>query len=305
MDEYIGYIILGAIIIAIIGVIAFFKIKKKMLIVEFITKYNLMELSKEVKLNRKSTKTVRNYFELNYPYWLFSNRDGTKDKRRNGNRVVWQDNFLYIDEYVVKTANPYKLVLIVNEIRDRNKDLIIEKCREEQKKYEEIYNNKKFISKSNEIQNIINQFKDNPTDFETFTARLFQKMGYNAMTTSKTNDGGFDIVLHRNQITTIVECKCYAQDHNVSRPLIQKLVGANQTKNADRMIFVTTSDYTVGALKYANETGVETINGKQLSELIVKYYNIKNVGVKVNTYEWELDRNDIYNHIPEDIYEYI
>ena len=155
------------------------------------------------------------------------------------------------------------------------------------------------------LQNIINQFKDNPTDFETFTARLFQKMGYNAKTTSKTNDGGFDIVLHRNQITTIVECKCYAQDHNVSRPLIQKLVGANQTKNADRMMFVTTSDYTVGALKYANETGVETINGEQLSELIVKYYNIKNMDVKVNTYEWKLDRNDIYNHIPEDIYEYI
>ena len=72
MDEYVGYIVLGVLIMAIIGIIAFFKIKKKLMIVEFISKYNLSELPKGAKLKKKSTKPVYNHFELNYPYWLFT-----------------------------------------------------------------------------------------------------------------------------------------------------------------------------------------------------------------------------------------
>ena len=55
-------------------------------------------------------------------------------------------------------------------------DNIIQKTKEEIDKYTE-FKKKKLISNSNEAQTIINEFKENLSDFETFCAELFIKMG--------------------------------------------------------------------------------------------------------------------------------
>ncbi|WP_195634996.1 restriction endonuclease [Blautia massiliensis (ex Durand et al. 2017)] len=63
---------------------------------------------------------------------------------------------------------------------------------------------------------------------------------------------------------------CYSIGHKVGRPNIQKLVGANNVVLADKMIFITTSDFSGVAISYAEEVEVKLINGNKLMELLHK-----------------------------------
>ena len=179
-------------------------------------------------------------------------------------------------------------------------DNIIQKTKEEIDKYTEFKKKKELINNSNEAQTIINEFKENPSDFETFCAELFIKMGYEAEVTPKTNDGGYDIILKKGFEKSIVECKCYSQNHSIGRPMIQKLVGANQEVKADNMKFITTSKFSKEAIIFANETNVELIDGIKLIELINNYYEKKSK-IVVQRSEWELKYNDLQKFYPPDV----
>ena len=293
-------------LIAIISLVVFLIIlRNKKIRNEFILHFNLECLPEGTKIRKQKYTVEKNDFELSYPYWTFSNKDGTCDKRRNGNRIEWQYSYLYIENYEVRNSNPYYLVLLVNTIRSQNSYITISLCDEEKRKYSLAEKKKIFESKCNEINHIINTFKDNPTEFEEFTADLFRKMGYTANSTSKTNDGGYDVVVEKGKDKGIIECKCYATSHSVGRPLIQKLVGANQTANANRLIFITTSHYSSGAIAYAEEAHVELIDGNELLRLTEKYISPASVKISVNPKEWQLTYNDILNMVPSDIREYI
>lgn len=121
------------------------------------------------------------------------------------------------------------------------------------------------------ITDLLKKYADCPQEFEEFCAELFRKMGYNAKTTAKTNDGGYDLWMEKNGVTYIVECKLYTSDI-VGRPLIQKLVGANATQKADMMVFITTSGFSKPAKEYAVEQKIWLINGEELQRMIDNYY---------------------------------
>lgn len=297
------YIIIGLAII--FGVVLINLIKNLVIKKRFMAEYHIEQIPKRVKIRKNRKKLEYNYFELEYPYWAYANKDNTRDKRRKGNNIIWKNSILYLQKYKIKSKNPYILVTFVNIFRKLNPDIIIEKCIEEQSKYEKVLKRKEFEIKCNKIQNIIDKFEEQPTDFEEFAAELFKKMGYKAHTTAKTNDGGYDIELHKNGEKTIVECKCYSQSHTISRPLIQKLVGANQVQNADNMIFLTTSKFSTGAIEYAKETNVELIDGDNLIKLINKYFDIKNAKLTIDTLDWQLNKSDILKNIPIDIHQYV
>ena len=133
--------------------------------------------------------------------------------------------------------------------------------------------------------------------------KLFESLGYIAKLTPPTNDGGYDILLTRGGEKTIVECKCYSIGHKVGRPNIQKLVGANNVVLADKMIFITTSDFSSAAISYAEEVEVKLINGNKLMELLHKQGFIEKEKVKINVMECQLETADLYPYVPRDIYE--
>ena len=128
-------------------------------------------------------------------------------------------------------------------------------------------------------------------------------MGYDVKVTPQTNDGGYDLLLEKNEDRVIVECKCYNTKHSVGRPAIQKLVGANKVVFANKMFFVTTSDFSAGARTYAEETGVELYNGKTLMDMLQKHLNYNKTNVKVSIQEVQLNKEDIQKNIPLDIFE--
>lgn len=270
---------------------------------EFSKMYNIDKMPKGFTIKR--TRNEYNNYNLKYPEWKFSNKNGTKDKRRKNNYICWKKNILQYENFSLITENPYHLVLLVNTLRLKNPQVIIQMNQEELKKYDKAMKHKKIIQDSYNIQNIVKKFEDTPTDFENFSAELFKKMGYETTVTPKTNDGGFDIILNKNNIKTLVECKCYKESHKIGRPIIQKLVGANQIEKADKMLFITTSDFSPNAITYAEELSVELINGKKLLELINKYMTPQATASALHKSEWMLNKEDICHYMPKDIIDYI
>ena len=76
----------------------------------------------------------------------------------------------------------------------------------------------------------------------------------------------------------------------MSRPEIQKFVGALQGQQAQKGLFITTASFSSGALQYAeNLLGVKVVlvDGSTLTKLMIKH----NVGVSVDSC-YEIKRID-------------
>lgn len=129
---------------------------------------------------------------------------------------------------------------------------------------------------------------------------IFKKIGFEAVVTPPTNDGGYDIkLLKNNNIFALVECKLFDKT-KVGRPLIQKLVGASVTEKANNLIFITTSDFSNEAIEYANATHVQLINGENLIKLSERVYHSDNKNY-FDEDSVKLDIQDFLEYIPKDI----
>lgn len=297
-DFILHYLVLGVSIFLVLCTISLFieiYIRKS-----FEKKYNIKIPFWQLKIRPKKKSVVQNHYELSYPYWYFSKKDGTADLRHTQNSICWQDSVLLVENYSVSSKRPYYILAIVKKLRD--KGIYISPCREELQKYDFLKAQRQLYANSHSIQDIINHYSVMPTEFETFCAELFCKMGYTATVTPPTNDGGYDIWLEQSGNSAIVECKCYNSTHTVGRPLIQKLVGANSVLSANRMIFVTTSDFSSGAVEYAKETGVELINGVSLLVLLKHYGLVSSKSSVIYPSEWQLQIEDLKPYVPSDIY---
>lgn len=267
----------------------------------FEKEYGIEKLPKSIKIkSRKDLAKNRNYYIFSYPYWDNSKKDGTADLRIKYNQIIWPKSFLYIEDKQLISNRPYDLLYIIRQLRLHN--IPIDLSYEEQEKYQYIYNRKRMFSQKQNIESIIQYYSAKPTDFEKLCANLFVSMGYKAELTPPTNDGGYDIILSINNKISIVECKCYALDHKIGRPAIQKLVGANYIVQANEMIFITTSNFTTSAITYAKEANVKLIDGTLLINLLNQYVFTNKEDVEVNINEWQLSLYDMRKFVPADIY---
>ena len=267
----------------------------------FSKSYGTGKLPRSIKVRKESNEKGKNYYYLNYPYWSVSKKDGTADRRVKKNAIIWEKSNLYVDNYLVFSKRPYDLVEVVRRLRSQG--VKIDLCKEEKKKRAELLKKKEAFAHNNDIQKIIDYYSEKPTNFEGLCSELFESLGYAAKQTPPTNDGGYDILLSKGAEKTIVECKCYSIEHRVGRPSIQKLVGANNIVLANKMFFITTSDFSVAAISYAEEVGVELINGNKLMELLDKQGFIEKEKVKINVMECQLEIADLDPYVPRDIYE--
>jgi len=99
--------------------------------------------------------------------------------------------------------------------------------------------------------------------FEFFIQGLFKANGYKSEVTKQSADGGKDVILQRNGITTYVECKRWfggdkdeggnKDGFQIGRVLLQKLVGSCIGDKVTSAIFITTSYYNNNAFEYAKK----------------------------------------------------
>lgn len=121
------------------------------------------------------------------------------------------------------------------------------------------------------IETLLDIFIGNPTEFEHFCGQLFVRMGYDVHHTPPVKDGGYDLKLFHDGKAYLVECKCFSKKNHITRPLLQKLAGVNQTEGADYLIFITTSSFTKNAQIYAKQIGMQLIDGRKI-ERIIRHY---------------------------------
>ena len=141
--------------------------------------------------------------------------------------------------------------------------------------------------------------KLSPSGFEKLVVRLLLNMGYGngiegaGTITQKSKDGGIDGIIKEDQLgfsNIYIQAKQWSPDLTVSKPEIQKFVGALQGQQANKGLFITTAKFSSGAVQYAdNLLGVKVVlvDGTMLTKLMIKH----NVGVSIE-HSYDIKRID-------------
>jgi hypothetical protein len=123
---------------------------------------------------------------------------------------------------------------------------------------------KQRASMAKTVENVIAECTTHPKSvlrltsrqFELLVARLFEAQGYNVEVTSATGDGGADVLCMKNdhgvKFRVAVEVKRYDPTHPIGVELVRSFVGANSQFLANKLVYVSTSGYTRGALSFAH-----------------------------------------------------
>jgi len=109
-------------------------------------------------------------------------------------------------------------------------------------------------------------------DLEDFVADLLRSMGYRATVSPHGGDSGIDITAYKDELPPriLVQVKSGADD--IKETTIQSLKGA--MREGDYGLFITLANYTKNAQNYLRNTPIiRGINGTELVELILKYYD--------------------------------
>ncbi len=238
---------------------------------EFQETYNII-LPDEIEVQKRTDKRRDNYIVICQPI-RYSDAAGS--------------NAVYVGEYVLKTDEIELIPSVVRSLRKNNVKIAPHQI--EIEKYNRLLWQREQRNKYSNLQSIIDLFSNRPARFEAYCADVLRDNGFMTFLTPPTNDGGYDIKAYKDGKSYIVECKCYATGNTVGRPLLQKLYGANGSVKADKMIFITTSEFTKTAIKYASEMDMFLIDGAHLMELS----RTKTQPKAITEDDWSLTVNDV------------
>jgi restriction system protein len=141
-------------------------------------------------------------------------------------------------------------------------------------------------------------YECSPAFFEKLVVELLVKMGYGgtrreaARAVGQSGDEGIDGIIDEDRLgldTIYIQAKKWEKSTSVSRPEIQKFVGALEGKRARKGIFITTANFSKEAREYAANisTKVVLIDGNRLTDLMIDY----GVGVTTRS-QYELKELD-------------
>ncbi|MDD4439692.1 MAG: restriction endonuclease [Tissierellia bacterium] len=124
--------------------------------------------------------------------------------------------------------------------------------------------------------------------FEDLVIDLMIKMGYGGSRSTagksiqRTNDEGIDGIINEDKLgldVIYLQAKLWKEETTISRPEVQKFVGALHGKRAKKGVFITTSSFTKGAIEYVKtiDPKVILIDGQTLTNLMIE----NNVGTTI------------------------
>jgi len=105
-------------------------------------------------------------------------------------------------------------------------------------------------------------------EFEEFVALIFVRLGYSVEVTGGSNDGGIDVVVKKDNRTSLVQCKNY-RTSKVTLSMVRDFYGAmNADLNFEAGYFITTGIFTLEAKHFAEDKPIELIDGSRLMEYV-------------------------------------
>ena len=111
-------------------------------------------------------------------------------------------------------------------------------------------------------------------EFEEFTAAVLRAVGYQARVTQYSQDGGVDVIAHRDPLgiePPIIKVQCKHTTSTIGGPQVHQLVG---TLGANELgVFVTLGSYSNDALHIERgQQRLRLLNGEALVELVLANY---------------------------------
>ena len=111
-------------------------------------------------------------------------------------------------------------------------------------------------------------------EFEEFTAHLLECMGYTARVSSKSGDGGVDVIAHTDELgfqPPIIKVQCKRQTGQIGEPDANQLLGT--LGDGEFGLFVTLGSYSRPArLLERNRSKLRLIDGEELVDIIFENY---------------------------------
>lgn len=103
-------------------------------------------------------------------------------------------------------------------------------------------------------------------EFESLVGSLYADEGYDTEVTQDTNDEGVDVWARSPTETVAIQVKQNSQGNSVGRRVLQQLASAIAKGSADRVVVVTSAEFTNTAIDYAAEfgTNMNLIDGDEL-----------------------------------------
>ncbi|APF32955.1 restriction endonuclease [Microbacterium paludicola] len=112
-------------------------------------------------------------------------------------------------------------------------------------------------------------------EFEEFTAELLRALGYQARVTQYSQDGGVDVIAHRDPLGVEppqIKVQCKHHTGTISAPEVQQLAGAQGP--GELSIFVTLGTYTKDARSIERQrTGLRLLSGEDVVGLVLENYD--------------------------------
>lgn len=112
-------------------------------------------------------------------------------------------------------------------------------------------------------------------EFEEFTADLLRAVGYQARVTAYTQDGGVDVIAHRDPLglePPLIKVQCKHQSGAIGAPDVQRLVGTQAANELS--LFVTLGTYTREAQSIERvRQGLRLLSGEDVVELVLENYS--------------------------------
>lgn len=147
---------------------------------------------------------------------------------------------------------------------------------------------------SGEILDTIKQCS--PYFFEYLVVDLLVNMGYGGsrkeagQAVGKSGDEGIDGIIKEDRLgLDVIYIQAKRWDDVIGRPEIQKFAGALLGQSAKKGVFITTSDFTKGAVDYVTriDSKIILVNGNRLAELMIEH----NIGVTLSA-KYEIKKID-------------
>lgn len=112
-------------------------------------------------------------------------------------------------------------------------------------------------------------------EFEHFTAALLRALGYEARVTQYAQDGGVDVIAHRDPLGVEppqIKVQCKHRVSTIGAPEVQQLVGTQGP--GELSLFVTLGNYSRDALNIERQRpGLRLLTGEDIVSLVVENYS--------------------------------
>lgn len=104
--------------------------------------------------------------------------------------------------------------------------------------------------------------------FEWMVGEAYRRQGYSVEESLAGGaDGGIDLILRKDGQTSLMQCKRW-KTQSVGAPVIREMFGLLAHHRADRVIVVTSGQFTREALAFADGKSIDLINGPALLALV-------------------------------------